>query len=387
MSLFGFIPFVFDTASAQSATNVSAEAGTMLIEQPKTTVSPVAFVLLDARRSTRVTAVSGSALFAQAANSSATQGQLGAELALPVLPALRAELSATATKFDALSNRAGNSRNGYVRPQFVRERFGMSGLFGAGVTSRGKDHFHARAGDVGVWVGHGRFTGSANVRQSYTTDYDLVEGSGLILARQARHYSIRDFTGVLSVALPSTELQVSSSRRRGFAETRGSSNAVFAAATIHVTTRFDVSLNGGKQLADLLTGVPQSYIAGASLRVQLLGRARTHFAAIAAADTKPTTAAASPFATQIRRHVTGGATVVVRVDAHPDAQVEISGTFNDWNAVLVARSANGFEHTIELPPGTHRIAVRVNGGEWKAPVGLARITDDLGGEAGLIIVP
>ena len=42
----------------------------------------------------------------------------------------------------------------------------------------------------------------------------------------------------------------------------------------------------------------------------------------------------------------------------------------------------------ELPAvtGVHRANVRVNGGRWIAPPGLARVDDDFAGEVGIFVV-
>jgi hypothetical protein len=47
------------------------------------------------------------------------------------------------------------------------------------------------------------------------------------------------------------------------------------------------------------------------------------------------------------------------------------------------------EWTLEriVARGTHRVAIRVNGGSWGAPPNLPHVTDEFGGEAGLLIVP
>jgi len=42
---------------------------------------------------------------------------------------------------------------------------------------------------------------------------------------------------------------------------------------------------------------------------------------------------------------------------------------------------------LTLPAGAHRIAVRVNGGPWRAPRGLAPVNDDFGGKAGVVVIP
>jgi len=40
-----------------------------------------------------------------------------------------------------------------------------------------------------------------------------------------------------------------------------------------------------------------------------------------------------------------------------------------------------------LPPGSHRVAVRINGGAWRAPRGLVAVPDDFGGTVGVVVVP
>ena len=40
-----------------------------------------------------------------------------------------------------------------------------------------------------------------------------------------------------------------------------------------------------------------------------------------------------------------------------------------------------------VAPGTHRVAIRVNGGPWAVPPNLPHVSDEFGGEVGLLIVP
>jgi hypothetical protein len=40
-----------------------------------------------------------------------------------------------------------------------------------------------------------------------------------------------------------------------------------------------------------------------------------------------------------------------------------------------------------IAPGTHRVAIRVNGGAWVVPPNLPHVSDEFGGEVGLLIVP
>jgi hypothetical protein len=82
-----------------------------------------------------------------------------------------------------------------------------------------------------------------------------------------------------------------------------------------------------------------------------------------------------------------GALLVVRIVADDSSRVELAGTFSDWKPVPLTRTSEGWEAEIALPPGRHRVAVRINGGPWQAPRGTARMRDEYGGEAGLVVVP
>ena len=63
------------------------------------------------------------------------------------------------------------------------------------------------------------------------------------------------------------------------------------------------------------------------------------------------------------------------------------GDFTDWNPVALELAADVWRFDRAIAPGLHRIALRIDGGEWSAPVNLPRATDDLGGVVGLITVP
>ena len=45
------------------------------------------------------------------------------------------------------------------------------------------------------------------------------------------------------------------------------------------------------------------------------------------------------------------------------------------------------ETDVRATPGVHHVSIRVNGGGWTAPPGLAAIDDDFAGQAGLLVVP
>jgi hypothetical protein len=48
---------------------------------------------------------------------------------------------------------------------------------------------------------------------------------------------------------------------------------------------------------------------------------------------------------------------------------------------------DAWELQVHVPPGPQRVAIRINGSQWRAPANLTKVTDEFGGEAGLLVVP
>lgn len=67
--------------------------------------------------------------------------------------------------------------------------------------------------------------------------------------------------------------------------------------------------------------------------------------------------------------------------------IEIAGDFTNWDPVPLARGADGsWSATITAAPGVHEINIRADGGKWVVPPGLGIITDEFGGQVGLLVV-
>ncbi|HEX5438290.1 MAG TPA: glycogen-binding domain-containing protein [Gemmatimonadaceae bacterium] len=65
--------------------------------------------------------------------------------------------------------------------------------------------------------------------------------------------------------------------------------------------------------------------------------------------------------------------------------VEVMGDFTEWRPVaLTATGGGAWEVALPIAPGIHRVNIRVNGGAWVAPPGLAVASDDFGGVVGLL---
>jgi len=57
--------------------------------------------------------------------------------------------------------------------------------------------------------------------------------------------------------------------------------------------------------------------------------------------------------------------------AHAD-HVELTADFLDWGVLGLARAGVGvWEARVAIPPGSHRVSIRIDGGPWIVPPGPA----------------
>jgi hypothetical protein len=87
-------------------------------------------------------------------------------------------------------------------------------------------------------------------------------------------------------------------------------------------------------------------------------------------------------------NVRGDSLRIVTVRLRSAKVVELMSDFTDWEPVSMSQTPNG-DWTIEraIAPGTHRVAIRADGGLWRVPPNLPSVTDEFGGEVGLLVVP
>jgi len=126
----------------------------------------------------------------------------------------------------------------------------------------------------------------------------------------------------------------------------------------------------GRSLEDIPRGVPRTQYVSVALRIA----ARAHASVL---DSRP-----SPSAP---RTVVTRSGILIQVDSA--SRVELMADFTDWSPMSLELDGKKWKLDRVVPAGLHRIAIRVNGGDWFPPPGLPRAKDDLGGEVGLITVP
>ena len=83
-----------------------------------------------------------------------------------------------------------------------------------------------------------------------------------------------------------------------------------------------------------------------------------------------------------------GATRIVYVRAPAARTVELMADFTNWQPLRMRHAANdAWELAMPITPGSHRVNVRVDGGEWSAPPGAGTVHDEFNGVVGLLVVP
>jgi hypothetical protein len=78
---------------------------------------------------------------------------------------------------------------------------------------------------------------------------------------------------------------------------------------------------------------------------------------------------------------------LIRVRVPHARTVELSADFTGWKPLSLSRtSADWWQATIAIPPGTYHVNIRVNGDAWTAPPGTPAIEDEFNGTVGLVVV-
>lgn len=243
----------------------------------------------------------------------------------------------------------------------ARLRFGgaLGGIAlggGTGASARTGDNVTLGRGSVDAWwsAGHERLLASAIVTHAGTVTYT---DAGVGWRHDANGASIGATAGL----------------RAG----TGSGGWQVADAELWIAPRLALVVAAGSVLPDVVRGTPSTQYVSLGLRL-----------------------AWQPHASlPIGRRDGGGVRVVLTrtpngltrlaLSAPREAtRVELMGDFTGWEPVTLQRADDGWFVERAMPPGPHRFAIRIDGGDWIAPSNVPSVRDeDLGGTLGLITVP
>jgi hypothetical protein len=77
---------------------------------------------------------------------------------------------------------------------------------------------------------------------------------------------------------------------------------------------------------------------------------------------------------------------MLRVRAPGAHRVEVMGDFTGWEPLELAPSGELFSAEVAISAGTHRLVVRIDGGDWAAAANTPTVDDDFGGRVGLLVI-
>ncbi|HMA03047.1 MAG: glycogen-binding domain-containing protein [Gemmatimonas sp.] len=79
---------------------------------------------------------------------------------------------------------------------------------------------------------------------------------------------------------------------------------------------------------------------------------------------------------------------IIYVRAPAARTIELMADFTDWQPVVMRHASNDeWQVAMQIAPGTHRVNIRVDGGQWSAPPGASTVQDEFNGVVGLVVIP
>ncbi|MBW7932538.1 MAG: hypothetical protein H3C62_02775 [Gemmatimonadaceae bacterium] len=365
-------------AAAQAPDEIRVEAGAAEVRQAGNRSRPAALFGVTYRRTTErlVTTASGSVTAAHDSIGTA-QGLLAMRYQLPRFPKWRVESGVAGAIFGLNSLSGGGNGAVFTRVQRARGARGAWAGAAGSVTNRSGHNMPTTTYDAGVWGEFKRTSGTLAAVLTRSHDTDLLAASSLPSRRPVGPYVVRDASITLQQTFSALDLAAIGTIRAGEGvATRVNDRSLMLAAAFYLTPVVALTVSGGRQLADPLRALPDAKFVSASIRVLFLRRDPAvlqidRYGAIALMKPDPD----------------GGATLTIRVLANSAARVEAYGTFSSWQPVPMQWVLDAWELQVHLPPGPQRVAVRVNGSQWRAPANLTKVTDEFGGEAGMVVVP
>lgn len=297
-------------------------------------------------------------LFSRAANAQATgQGVVVGSVVGPHSTGANWELSGALSGFIETNATLTTSAEGIARVRFGSSSVGAAIGAGGGTLADRIDRRGLYHGQATAWttIGVDQFVADASF---VGTTESLVE---------ATRYA--DFSGSWRRDYRGFELGATAGARAGItAVSSGGWGSVDV--TTWLATNVALVATAGRSLEDIPRGIPRTQYVSVAFRFA----SRSHvgvFASRPRASASPTVVTRSGFAVRL-----AGA-----------ASVELMADFTDWAPIALAQSPDAWTLSLAVPPGLHRVAIRVDGGDWIAPPGLPHATDELGGVVGLITVP
>jgi hypothetical protein len=201
--------------------------------------------------------------------------------------------------------------------------------------------------------------------------------SGPLPAGQRRVERVALTDAVLSGRWRIQSLDFDASFGRRFSRSTAETTIWGLSASRSIAPSLALVAAAGRAGSDPVTSVPGAKYFALGLRLKV---GSPVLAPLPSAASRTT---AAPF--QIGPAVAAGREIVIHA---ADARaVELAGDFTDWKPVaLQPWGEDGWRALLPISPGLHRLAIRIDGGAWRAPPGTRPITSEFGGEVAEVVV-
>jgi hypothetical protein len=300
------------------------------------------------------------------------QGSFGGSWLTPALGTLQPEVTASGS----VSRYAGNPTYGHlVGGARVHRAARAHGAWVGGMVGRsyfGGASSGAAQLEAGAWVAAGPVMLSGVISRTWFVDTAYLDAVAQVRWRP----SGVELTGSAGLRAWSNE-----GGRGGYAE---------ASATVPVSDWLALFASGGLYPSDLVRGVLAGRHLTGGVRISGLtfgGRRSTLPSEVA--ERLRDRARGSPHALSARLEILPASSALrtIRVTVNGCDRVEVMADFTDWRPMALTPASSGrFELALEIPPGVHRLNIRLDGGPWAVPEG-ARIEEDgFGGAVGVMLV-
>jgi hypothetical protein len=371
------IPFLFlfaEPAALSAQWRVSADGGYSRIEQPELPISGAvtAGVTLDYAREHSL--IHTTALGAQSGDGRQTgQWVTIGSLLSPAWKRWSLQGTGVFSAFGQTTLSATTSRDLLIQARTGSLARGLALGGGLGTTIHNETAIPNRHGQADAWFAFG--AERLNVDAAVTRTRSVFGGSSILVDISRRNVNYLDLSGGWTHDAGAWSLGANVGVRGPSATFSGSNGWQSINATAWLTQHIGLVLDAGRTLEDLVRGVPRTRYFSVSIRAE----SQPHLSMLAS-----------------RRSIAGPRVVVSRVGESRRIQisnvkgerVELMADFTDWKAVQLTTAAGmSWRWEQVITPGPHRLAIRVDGGEWIVPANLPRIDDELMGAVGLITVP
>jgi len=256
---------------------------------------------------------------------------------------------------------------------------------------------HFRGETSGAWIGAaaGRSYGAAGVPLELAGTAWSVKSRltflGTVTATLHDQIRYLDFLGTIRWVVPRLEVEARIGARpwgRSFADAEESLTGAYGELDLLAPLNrwLSLTLSGGKYRADpVRRTLGAEYIsAGVRLGTPRRSARRGTLEAEASGGRLVPRETGAP-----RLEVRGGGErKTLRIRAPAAKSVELMGDITDWAPVQLHLVEPGlWETELELPPGVHRVNIRLDGGPWVTPGGTRVERTEFGGSVGILVVP